>query len=267
MPSGPWRTLAEQFQVICPPGGAPGAGSPGALGRKMTCGHWVSAAGLRGWVRALLDQGITSFRCPRCPDTPWLWQELCKLGLFSDEDRATLEAQILAQDGARGSYRQCPRCQHLVQRLDPGTLRTPCLPCSQRAGALYCFCWGCRTEWRDPSSHADSRCPLQAALHDAPKIHAPRSSVHSCPSLRACPHCHALLSHTTQGCPMVVCPECRCWFCYRCLGLSGGHLRSCPIADPQLVCGSGDAVTPTSRGSRGVPGIMGLILGLWGGWI
>ncbi|CAM4678250.1 unnamed protein product [Lepidochelys olivacea] len=233
------RALAAQFRVICRPGGPPGAGSPGALRGQVSCGHWVSAAGLRGWVRALLDQGITSFCCPRCPDTPWLWQELCKLRLFSDEDRATLEAQILAQEGARGSYRQCPGCQHLVQRLDPGTLRTPCLPCSQRAGGLFCFCWGCRREWRDPSSHADSRCPLQAALHDAPKIQAPRSSIHGCPSLRACPGCNALLTHTTQGYSMVVCPECRCCFCYRCLRPYRGHQPPCPIADPQLVCEGG----------------------------
>ncbi|TFJ96198.1 homeobox protein GBX-1 [Platysternon megacephalum] len=251
MASGQWRALAEQFQVIWPLGGSPGAGSPGALRGRVSCGHWVSAAGLRGWVRALLDQrgadpgalipvpGVTAFRCPRCPDTPSLWQELCKLGLFSDEDRATLEAQILAQEGARGSYRQCPRCQHLVQRLDPGTLRTPCLPCSQRAGGLYCFCWGCRTDWRDPSSHADPQCPLQAALQDAPKIQAPRLSVHGCPSLRACPGCNALLSHTTRGYSMVVCPECRFWFCYRCLGPYRGHRPPCRIADPQLVCGGG----------------------------
>ncbi|XP_030399038.1 probable E3 ubiquitin-protein ligase RNF217 [Gopherus evgoodei] len=267
MASAQWRALAEQFQVICPPGGPPGAGRPGALRAQVSCGHWVSAAGLRRWVRALLDQGVTSFHCPCCSDTPWLWQELCKLGLFSVEDRATLEAQILAQEGARGSYRPCPRCQHLVQRLDPGALRTPCLPCSQRAGGLYCFCWGCLKEWRDPASHADSRCSLQAALHDAPKIQAPRSAIHGCPSLRACPRCHALLSHTTQGCPMVACPECRSWFCYRCLGLSGGHRPSCPIADPQLVCGGGDAVTPMSRGSPVVPSVMGWILVLWRGGI
>ncbi|XP_053866553.1 uncharacterized protein LOC128826969 [Malaclemys terrapin pileata] len=221
MASGQWRALAEQFQVICPPGGAPGAGSPGVLRGRASCGHWVSAAGLRGWVRALLDQGVTLFRCPCCPDTPWLWQELCKLGLFSDEDQAMLEAQILAQDGARDNYRQCPRCQHLVQRLDPGSLRTPCLPCSQRAGELYCFCWGCRTDWKDPSPQGKScsnpQCPLQAVLYDTLEIQAPGSSVHGCPSLRACPECHTLVSHTGLGCPLVECPECWTEFCYRCL--------------------------------------------------
>ncbi|XP_034612222.1 uncharacterized protein LOC117869485 isoform X2 [Trachemys scripta elegans] len=166
MASGQWRALAEQFQVICPPGGAPGAGSPGVLRGRASCGHWVSAAGLRGWVRALLDQGVTLFRCPCCPDTPWLWQELCKLGLFSDEDQAMLEAQILAQEGARDNYRQCP---------------------------------------------------LQAVLYDTLEIQAPGSSVHGCPSLRACPECHTLVSHTGLGCPLVECPECWTEFCYRCL--------------------------------------------------
>ncbi|CAM4709518.1 unnamed protein product [Caretta caretta] len=218
MASGQWQALAQQFQVICPPGEAPGAGSPGALRGQVSCGHWVSTAGLRGWVRALLDQGVTSFRCPCCPDTSWLWQELCKLGLFSDEDQAMLEAQILTQDGARGSYCQCPRSQHLVQRLDPDTLRTPC---SQRAGGLYCFCWGCRMDWKDPlpqgKSCSNPQCPLQAVLYDAPEIQAPGSSVHGCPSLQACPQCHTLVRHTGLGCPLVVCPECCMEFCYRCL--------------------------------------------------
>uniref|UniRef100_A0A8C8REY0 RBR-type E3 ubiquitin transferase n=1 Tax=Pelusios castaneus TaxID=367368 RepID=A0A8C8REY0_9SAUR len=196
-------------------------------------------------VPPLLFQGVTSFYCPSCPDTPWLWQELCKLKLFSDEDQATLEAQILAQEGARGSYRQCPRCQHLIQRLDPGALRTPCLPCSQQAGVLYCFCWGCQTEWKGPSPHTDPRCPLQAALQDAPKIQAPRSSVHGCPLLRACPKCRALLSHTGQGWPQVRCPECRSSFCYRCLGTCMGYQCAYPIADRQLVC-SGDMETLSS---------------------
>ncbi|XP_075763373.1 putative E3 ubiquitin-protein ligase RNF144A isoform X2 [Pelodiscus sinensis] len=237
MASGQWQALAEQFQVICPSGGGPGAGDPSKQRGQASCGHCVSVAGLQGWVQALLDQGITSFRCPRCPDAPWLWQEVCKLGLFSDEIRAMLETQILAQEGTRASYRQCPRCQHLVQRLEPGPLRTPCLLCSQRARRLCCFCWGCRTDWPDASAHADLHCPLQAALHDAPTIQAPRSSLHSCPSLRACPRCHALLSHTLRGCPLVLCPECQCSFCYRCLELSRGHVSPCPIADRQLVCG------------------------------
>ncbi|XP_074836912.1 uncharacterized protein LOC142003668 [Carettochelys insculpta] len=222
MASGQWRALAEQFQLICPSGGAPGVGSPGEPPGLASCGHWVNAAGLQGWVQALLDQGITSFRCPRCLDSPWLWQELRKLGHFSDEIRARLEAQILVQEGARGRYRPCPHCQHLVQRLEPGPLRTPCLPCSQQAGTLYCFCWDCHMDWPDPPAQSESCsnpwCALQAALYDAPKIQAPDSSVKGCPSLRACPECQALVSHTGLGCPLVECPECWLEFCYRCLG-------------------------------------------------
>uniref|UniRef100_A0A8C8RGC2 RBR-type E3 ubiquitin transferase n=1 Tax=Pelusios castaneus TaxID=367368 RepID=A0A8C8RGC2_9SAUR len=216
-----WRALAEQFQVICTPGRTPGTGVPGVLQGQGSCGHWVNVAGLRGWVRALLDQGIISFHCPSCPDTPWLWQELCKLGLFSDKDRATLETQILAQKGARDTYHQCPRCQNLIQLLDPKRLCTPCLPCSQQAGRLYCFCWGCRRDWGDPPPQGDScsnpQCSLQAVLYSTPEIQAPGSSIHGCPLLRACPNCHALVSHSGLGCPAVKCPECSKSFCYRCL--------------------------------------------------
>ncbi|KYO30422.1 hypothetical protein Y1Q_0015740 [Alligator mississippiensis] len=98
------------------------------------------------------QRGITSWRCPRCPDTLWLWQELCDLGLFSHQDRARLEARILAQEGAKSSYRQ-----------------------------------------------------------------APESSVHGCPSLRACPWCCTLVTHNKQGCSSVQCPQCQAFFCYRCL--------------------------------------------------
>uniref|UniRef100_A0A8C8REC1 RBR-type E3 ubiquitin transferase n=1 Tax=Pelusios castaneus TaxID=367368 RepID=A0A8C8REC1_9SAUR len=216
-----WREQAEQLQVICSPGEASGTGVPGVLQGQGSCGHWVNVAGLRGWVRALLDQGIISFHCPSCPGTPWLWQELCKLGLFSDKDQATLEAQILAQKGARGSYHQCPRCQNLIQRLDPKNLCTICLSCSQQAGGLYCFCWGCRRDWMGPVSQGNScsnpQCSLQTVLYDTPEIQALESSVRGCPSLRVCPNCHTLVSHNGKGCPMVDCPECCMEFCYRCL--------------------------------------------------
>ncbi|XP_065430475.1 uncharacterized protein LOC103307036 isoform X2 [Chrysemys picta bellii] len=107
----------------------------------------------------------------------------------------------------------------LVQVLDPGTPRTPCLPCSQRAGELYCFCWGCHMDWKDPSS----QCLLQAVLYNAPEIRASGSSVHGCPLLRACPECHTLVSHTELGFPLVACLEYCMAFCYRCLKTAMAH--------------------------------------------
>ncbi|CAM4629250.1 unnamed protein product [Lepidochelys kempii] len=141
------RALAAQFRVICRPGGPPGAGSPGALRGQVSCGHW----------------GITSFCCPRCPDTPWLWQELCKLRLFSDEDRATLEAQILAQEGARGSYRQCPGLP--ATRPAPGP-RDPAHPLpallpAGRGAVLLLLGPRCMT-------------PPRSRPHDRPSTAAPR---------------------------------------------------------------------------------------------
>ncbi|XP_059574958.1 uncharacterized protein LOC106738244 isoform X2 [Alligator mississippiensis] len=201
MASGEKSAAAPRHQRVCPPGGRPGAGAGG----RASCGHW----------------GITSWRCPRCPDTLWLWQELCDLGLFSRQDRARLEARILAQEGAKSSYRQCPRCQLLVQRPAPGPLRTACPPCSRQAGQLRYFCWGCHQAWDETPSPGDaghgSRCMLLTMLHDAPAIQAPESSVHGCPSLRACPWCCTLVTHNKQGCSSVQCPQCQAFFCYRCL--------------------------------------------------
>ncbi|XP_059574959.1 uncharacterized protein LOC106738244 isoform X4 [Alligator mississippiensis] len=136
-------------------------------------------------------------------------------------DRARLEARILAQEGAKSSYRQCPRCQLLVQRPAPGPLRTACPPCSRQAGQLRYFCWGCHQAWDETPSPGDaghgSRCMLLTMLHDAPAIQAPESSVHGCPSLRACPWCCTLVTHNKQGCSSVQCPQCQAFFCYRCL--------------------------------------------------
>ncbi|XP_059573776.1 uncharacterized protein LOC132245489 isoform X3 [Alligator mississippiensis] len=231
MASGQEQAAAERPQGLAPLGAA-GAGAGG----RASCGHRVSAAELQPWVRALLQQGITSWRCPRCPDARWLWQELRDLGLFSGRDQAWLEATILAQEGARSSYRQCPRCQLLVQRPAPGPLRTACPPCSRKAKQLRCFCWGCHQVWEETSALGDtshgSLCALLTVLHDAPEIQAPESSVHGCPSLRACPECRALVTHNGLGCPMVRCPQCQAWFCYRCLDVAG-HWRVCMVAARQ----------------------------------
>uniref|UniRef100_A0A674JA41 RING-type domain-containing protein n=1 Tax=Terrapene triunguis TaxID=2587831 RepID=A0A674JA41_9SAUR len=111
----------------------------------------------------------------------------------------------------------------LVQVLDPGTPRTPCLPCSQRAGELYCFCWGCHVDWKDPSPQDESCSNPQCLLYNAPEIQAPGSSVHGCPLLRACPECHTLVSHTELGFLLVACLEYCMTFCYRCLKTAMAH--------------------------------------------
>ncbi|KAG1958927.1 E3 ubiquitin-protein ligase ARIH2-like [Pimephales promelas] len=90
-----------------------------------------------------------------------------------------------------------------------------------KVSPLSAFCWACRREWPRTASTTESctlpNCALRAALLSVKLISEPQSSVKGCPYLRACPGCHALLTHSGEGCPNIICPQCNEEFCFRCL--------------------------------------------------
>ncbi|XP_058876836.1 uncharacterized protein LOC131731614 isoform X1 [Acipenser ruthenus] len=195
------------------------------------CGRIDNASDLKHRVQEQLDTGSCAFACPHCA-SQWLWPEVRKLALFSEEERLRSEDRILELNkGDTEHYQRCPGCSQLCQH-PPGSpsARVACGPCSLRLRRLFCFCWGCQREWGEAggsggSSCARPGCALRTQLLSCQLIDAPQSAVHGCPLFRACPDCHTLVSHTLLGCPNVECPnvECRASFCFRCLGKEGEH--------------------------------------------
>nr|XP_014352566.1 PREDICTED: uncharacterized protein LOC106706315 isoform X1 [Latimeria chalumnae] len=214
---------------------------------RASCAHFVNPVALRQWVTwALQEQAIYKFFCPRCR-RHWLWQEVRKLALLNEHDRNTLEQKIIevTETLFDPPHRKCPRCGRLVERFELTNLCTPCLVCSERTARVYRFCWACLKDWSGPSPRNDScaspLCASQAALLSCLLVTAALDSeVNGCPSLRACPNCEALVTHTLDGSVQVQCPNCGLYFCYRCLGRNGDHhgiAGSCIMSPRQNLTG------------------------------
>uniref|UniRef100_A0A3B4CAS9 Si:ch211-284e13.11 n=2 Tax=Pygocentrus nattereri TaxID=42514 RepID=A0A3B4CAS9_PYGNA len=118
------------------------------------------------------------------------------------------------------SLPKCPVCHKTdVKKLDGQCIL--CRRCSETMRRVYRFCGACLREWSN-GCPVDSACnlpdcALRAALLSTKRINDPNCSVYRCPYFRACPTCRALLTHTGQGCPNIVCPHCHMGFCFRCL--------------------------------------------------
>lgn len=116
---------------------------------------------------------------------------------------------------------KCPGCQGFddIRKLDGQ--RAVCKSCSKVKRCVFQFCWACQREWPRDASTTNScmlpDCALRAALLSVKLIDDPQSSVLGCPYFRACPGCKALLTHSGEGCPNIICPNCDEEFCFRCL--------------------------------------------------
>ncbi|XP_078391095.1 E3 ubiquitin-protein ligase DDB_G0292642-like [Cetorhinus maximus] len=206
--------------VVCPFADVSRSSS---LRAKASCGHITEPLSLKAWAKARIDTGNWSFPCQSCKKE-WVWQEVCKLALFTGEERECYQKKLveLTKDDT-ASFKKCPDCNFLVQRLDLERLCVECLFCSNARGKLYQFCWDCMREWKNPDPLSpdcgNKSCTITATLLSCPLIDVPHIEVHQCPVVRACPNCEALVSHCQEGCPQVVCPNCFSEFCYRCLGI------------------------------------------------
>ncbi|XP_041034711.1 probable E3 ubiquitin-protein ligase RNF217 [Carcharodon carcharias] len=150
-----------------------------------------------------------------------MWQEVRSLALFSPAEQGLYEEQILRRvENDTDSFKKCPKCSLLVQRLDVEDFSTKCPACPENRGNPYWFCWSCMRRWRGRSLHGAGckrkSCKMVALLLSCPLITDPLLSVNGCPVVRACPQCKALISHT-GGCKYVNCRNCANRFCYRCL--------------------------------------------------
>ncbi|XP_024289826.1 E3 ubiquitin-protein ligase RNF144A [Oncorhynchus tshawytscha] len=121
---------------------------------------------------------------------------------------------------------KCPSCHQTGARKVKGQCAV-CKRCSETLRRVYQFCWACGREWHQSGGTLEGQgvhfscplpgCALRAALLSPEVIVDPSSSAQGCPFFRACPHCKAILTHTGEGCPNIICPHCQKEFCFRCL--------------------------------------------------
>ncbi|KAK1153319.1 E3 ubiquitin-protein ligase RNF144A-like [Acipenser oxyrinchus oxyrinchus] len=229
---------------------------PSGLSVTASCGHSIDSLWLKWLVIKQLGLGVQDFSCQQCSQT-WSWQEVKRLAVFTEQEGKSCEEMIsrLNSPDPLHTHRKCPGCSLLLPRPGSGSRSVPCKACSIAKRKVFQFCWDCQQEWRAPSSQEDNDCgnkdcATQACLLSCPAIKLPGSQLDGCPCFRACPQCHALISHTLRGCSQVKCPQCAHAFCYRCLrGIKEGCLL------PQL---------QPLGGSVGNPDIGILMMGYWG---
>ncbi|XP_069771459.1 E3 ubiquitin-protein ligase RNF217-like [Narcine bancroftii] len=187
---------------------------------RTLCQHFQKSKQLRLYVKSFLDTGMTNITCPKCRQT-WAWQEVRALSLFSSRDQVLYERKLaqMTRDN-KESFKKCPGCRSLLQRLDTENLCMECPVCSLKDGKAFQFCWACLSQWEGPSpqggSCADKSCHVVALLQSCTVITNRSLSVHGCPSIRACPICRVLMVHS-GGCKYVTCTNCSTCFCFRCL--------------------------------------------------
>jgi len=104
------------------------------------------------------------------------------------------------------------------------------------------FCWGCGVEWEEghvcDSSFKQDMCNI-LAMADKKTI----GEQENIPSIRCCPHCQMLITHT-QACKHMDCRNCKKAFCFVCLK---------PRLDSGWQCGS-----YSSRCPDGVAPVQGM---------
>ncbi|XP_032872645.1 probable E3 ubiquitin-protein ligase RNF217 isoform X2 [Amblyraja radiata] len=197
------------------------ASSNGSPQTRTLCEYFQCSKQLRKYVKTLLDSGRTQIACPVC-DQKWAWQEVRALALLTTSDQTRYETKLLRMSRVKTeSYKKCPGCWRLLQRLEVEDLHVVCPQCTRTGGEAFRVCWSCGRQWRGPApgggAHCSDRsCPTVSLLQSCPPIDGPSLAVNGCPSIRACPRCRALVAHA-GGCKYVRCGPCSFRFCYRCL--------------------------------------------------
>ncbi|XP_048476110.1 E3 ubiquitin-protein ligase RNF217-like isoform X2 [Rhincodon typus] len=198
---------------------------------ELPCKHFADEHKLAMLVKWTLEKGNCIFMCTLCPRGGIPWQTIRQLLQLPEDELRICESKLVANAQKLSILlNKCPVCSSLVQRVSEKELMVTCPSCPGSGGKDHRFCWECLRVWKgdlgDQCGYGDCRCLV--LLRSCSVINAPQSAVHQCPTVRSCPECHVLLSHW-GGCNNMVCPYCRCTFCYRCLAVSLHYSTSCNI--------------------------------------
>ncbi|XP_072447403.1 uncharacterized protein [Chiloscyllium punctatum] len=197
---------------------------------QLPCEHYADVGKLRMLVKWLLNKGHSSFVCTLCPGGAMPWQGLRLVLDLPEDELRECERELQRNSQQPSLLSKCPACSRLMQRLSKSELIVTCPSCPCSGGKDCRFCWDCLREWTgsqgDRCGYSD--CSSLLLLRSCSVIESVRSAVHQCPRVRKCPGCQNLLGHA-GGCNNILCPYCRCSFCYRCLTVSPRHSPSCRI--------------------------------------
>ena len=192
-----------------------------------------------------LKDGKFRFLCPQVDfktniecKTEWHWFLVRHVAALSDDQIRNFEEKICENYLMKaGGFQQCPGCNNMCFREKTKELRVACPLCSkQHPRGSYEFCWACLHVWGRGGSCSNPDCdgmdPRVRYLKQASRKAI--VGVEGCPSVRACPHCGILISHT-DACKHMTC-KCGHQFCFICLkkwGSCGRYNSACAVATIQ----------------------------------
>eukprot|EP01084_Bolivina_argentea_P023961 44746_1 len=221
---------------------------------KMPCGHGMPCDTLYGYAQSQLHSKKEFVKCPHVNPTddstcnkvwyhPVIRYILTQSNRFKAEQIKELEV-LSSWNTFKTHYMiaKCPDCECNIFRH--------CLDDKDRAKAhcplcVNTFCWKCHGSWMNKASDRDCG-NVECTAFEAEYMQILENcalkkvgGVLHVPSIRACPSCSQLITHT-EACKHMACPRCKTSFCFVCLkqmvagkwqcGSSGSR---CPIAPNQ----------------------------------
>uniref|UniRef100_A0A8C5F0I0 RING-type domain-containing protein n=1 Tax=Gouania willdenowi TaxID=441366 RepID=A0A8C5F0I0_GOUWI len=172
-------------------------------------------------------KGKSSFSCDTC-GAALPYDEVRIKALLTPEEKEHFE-KTLAFNATKTNpdTKICPGCNTSVARRQLSNLSVNCRVCTKRTGQPFEFCWQCLKKWKGNRSRTD-RCDNDGCCNEALKtlktcpvvIFQDIKDISSCPSIRACPTCGALLKHSGKMCKNITCTRCKIQFCFVCLQLT-----------------------------------------------
>eukprot|EP01084_Bolivina_argentea_P124961 221439_1 len=138
---------------------------------------------------------------------------------------------LLSRNYIENKYnlQKCPECQTLYFRglKTVTTVKVKCVLC------VTDFCWRCNIRWKE--GHMCDAAFRDYTLNILNSCPTKTISGKSTPSIRACPKCTQLITHT-QGCNHMACKSCNTSFCFVCLWIHNGKwCKNCKLAPRQGV--------------------------------
>lgn len=204
---------------------------------QMSCGHGITSENLFGYCWSKLKDGDYKFFCPGLDNgcgKEWNFFEIKWKARLNDDEIIYFESRISCNYVRKqSSFRECPFCFTLCERLAENNARVICTKCAGEKKNETEFCWFCLMPWR--RGHFCGQDSIRKTLQtcQTKKI----SHAVDVPCVRLCVECGLILEHT-QGCKQMTC-KCGKRFCFVCLTpcLPNGNFQcdNCKVAPRQTV--------------------------------
>ena len=214
---------------------------------NMSCGHTFSPAALVDYLDNMLSNcNETKLLCPvpECKNN-WKQEEISNIGLQEEKIQGIMELFSTNLIVSKYSFKRCPQCKTLTERINEDHLQTECLVCSQTE--RYEFCWCCMRKWKNSNSNKvcgneDCDPTSMDIIHQLQSCNVKEiHDIKNVPIMRVCPKCGVGIIHTS-GSKHMICRLCNTEFCFVCLSIKirgswpticGTWQTKCPVAPRQ----------------------------------